>query len=70
MTLPKWKEAIGQSVLYASLANNRIPGIILIVNSRKDHEYLDILRKTVAEYGLPIEICTISDNSKEESCES
>jgi len=51
----KWAESIGQSLLYASRTAAR-PGIVLIMESKKDCKYLDRLHEAVYFGGLGITI--------------
>lgn len=51
----KWKDAIGQSLWYAA-HDVRRAGVVLILRSPSDTRYVDQIARTVAHYGLPIDV--------------
>ena len=52
---PKWAEAIGQSLHYAYMTG-RVPGIYLILESRKDMRFVKILSPLCDVYGIKLEL--------------
>jgi hypothetical protein len=50
-----WAEAIGQALYYAA-KTGKLPGIVLIMEDKKDKRYLDRLNKVIKTYKLPIRI--------------
>jgi len=55
---PKWAEAVGQSLYYASYFPNRLPAIALIVDQRSGR-YVRRLIRTLRTYDLPIRVFII-----------
>ena len=51
----KWTEAIGQSLYYAFQTNKK-PGIILVMEDKKDERHLLKVRSVIMNYNLPIEV--------------
>ena len=51
----KWAEAIGQSLHYAAMTG-KIPGIVLIIESKKDSKYIIRLVNVIEYHNLPIEV--------------
>jgi len=51
----KWTEAIGQSLYYAFQTNKK-PGIILIMEDKKDERHFLKVRSVIMNYNLPIEV--------------
>ena len=54
----KWYEAIGQSLYYA-METDMLPGIALIIESKRDCVYWKRTFKTISEFELPIALYTI-----------
>lgn len=52
---PKWAEAVGQALHYASHTGRRA-GVVLIVRTEAERRHLARLRALVAHYGLPVDI--------------
>jgi hypothetical protein len=55
---PKWAEAVGQSLHYASLTGKRA-GIVLVFRSSRDSRHLTRLLNVVRRYDLPVDIWTL-----------
>ena len=53
-----WKEAVGQSLHYASLTGKKA-GIILVMEKRTAHRHLEDLEALIALYELPIDVLKI-----------
>lgn len=51
----KWAEAIGQA-LYYSIQTGKKPGIVLILEKKKDKKFLDRLNTVITHYNLQIRI--------------
>lgn len=51
----KWAEAMGQSLHYAYMTG-RVPGIYLILESRKDMRFVKILTPLCDIYGIKLEL--------------
>ncbi len=50
---PKWAESIGQSLYYASKTARR-PGIVLIIESKKDFKYYYRIKKLCEDYNIAL----------------
>ena len=57
---PKWAEAVGQSLHYG-YATGRLPAIYLILESKKDMRYVDILTPLCDVYGIKLNLIEIID---------
>ncbi len=55
---PKWAEAVGQSLHYASLTGKRA-GIVLVLRSSRDSRHLTRLLGVVRRYDLPVDVWTL-----------
>ncbi|MCY4329986.1 MAG: hypothetical protein OXC48_07920 [Endozoicomonadaceae bacterium] len=55
----EWHEAVGQSLYYAKKTGKNA-GIVLVLRSKNDHKYLEILNTLVDYYKLPITVWHIS----------
>ena len=55
---PKWAEAVGQSLHYASLTGKRA-GIVLVLRSSRDSRHLTRLLGVVRGYNLPVDVWTL-----------
>ncbi len=58
----KWKESIGQALNYAFLTGKKA-GIVLIVESAKDQQYIADLQNVIQYSGLPIDVWQTSETS-------
>ena len=54
----KWAEAIGQSLYYSAVTGKRA-GVVLIMEQKGDHRYLERLRETIERNKLPVDIWTM-----------
>ncbi len=54
----KFYEAVGQSLLYAA-RTNRLPGIILIIETKTDEKYIKNLQEIITYWHLPIHLWLI-----------
>lgn len=57
---PKWAEAIGQA-LYYSMRTGRKPGILLIMESKKDERFLERLLAVTGSLGIDVWTITPED---------
>jgi hypothetical protein len=57
---PKWAEAIGQAMYYG-LQTGKLPGIVLILESKKDNIFWIRLNSTILHYRLPIKTWKIEN---------
>ncbi|MBC2594927.1 hypothetical protein H5P28_11730 [Ruficoccus amylovorans] len=55
---PKWAEAVGQSLHYASMTGRRA-AVILILTRPGDTRYVQRVRRMVAHYNLPLDLLTL-----------
>ena len=53
---PKWAEAIGQALYYATWFPERLPAVLLLVRSEKDLHYVGRVVKVVKTYDLPVQV--------------
>ncbi len=56
---PKWAEAIGQALYYAS-QTNRKAAVVLILRSPKDERYVRRIEAAVADSGIKLDIWPMS----------
>ncbi len=61
----KWAEALGQALHY-SLMTGKEPGIVLILENKKDRKYWRRLNKIIQRYGLKIKVWSIGVSGEEE----
>jgi hypothetical protein len=57
----KWAEAIGQSLFYSTMTDQK-PAIVMIIQNHKNtprEQYLDRLSTTIDRYNLPISVFTV-----------
>jgi len=57
----KWVEAIGQSLFYSTMTDQK-PAIVMIIQNHKNtprEQYLDRLSTTIDRYNLPISVFTV-----------
>lgn len=55
-----WKESIGQALHYAE-ATGRSAGILLIIRSKSNVNYLEQLNSVINKYDLPIKVFVIHE---------
>lgn len=56
----KWAEATGQSLYYA-MKTGKQPGIVIILESEKDHRYIERIEQLADKYGITVWQMTPSD---------